>query len=66
VGLNGVAAFAAAVAVVFAVITGLRREVFGPRRRLKAEFGLEALERRMACGEITKEEFEKAKHTLGA
>lgn len=64
--LIGVAAFAAAVAVLFVLITGLTRVAFGPRRRLEAELGLEALEARLAQGEITREEFEQARRALGA
>ncbi len=62
----GVAVFAAAVVVLFVAITGLARAVFGPRRRLEAELGLEALERHLASGEITREEFEQARRALGA
>jgi uncharacterized membrane protein len=64
--LIGVVVFAAAVAMLFVVITWLARAVFGPRRRLEAELGLEALGRRLARGEITREEFEQAKRALGA
>jgi uncharacterized membrane protein len=64
--LIGVSVFAAAVAVLFVVIAWLARAAFGPRRRLEAELGLEALERRLARGEITREEFEKARRALGA
>ena len=64
--LIGLAAFAAAVAVLFVAVTWLARAVFGPRRRLEAELGLEALERRLARGEITREEFEQARRALGA
>ncbi len=62
----GVAAFAAAVAVLYVVITRLTRAAFGPRRRLEAELGLEALQQRLARGEITREEFEQARRALGA
>jgi len=64
--LLGLAAFAAAVALLFMAVTWLARAVFGPRRRLEAELGLEALERRLARGEITREEFEQARRALGA
>ncbi len=62
----GVAAFAAAVAVLYVVITRLTRAAFGPRRRLEAELGLEALQQRLARGEITREEFDQARRALGA
>jgi hypothetical protein len=55
-----VAVFAATVAVLFIAIKGLARAMFGPRRQLEAELGLEALERRLERGEITQEEFEQA------
>ena len=64
--LIGLAAFAAAVAVLFVAVRGLTRAAFGPRRRLEAELGLEALEGRLARGEITREEFEQARRALGA
>lgn len=64
--LIGVAVFAAVVAVLFVVVTWLARVVFGPRRRLEAELGWEALEARLARGEITQEEFEQARRALGA
>jgi uncharacterized membrane protein len=64
--LIGVAVFAAAVAVLFVAVTRVTRAVFGPRRRLEAELGLEALEARLARGEITQEELEQARRALGA
>ncbi len=64
--LIGVAAFAAAVTVLFLLVTRLSGAAFGPRRRLEAELGLEALEARLARGEITQEEFEQARRSLGA
>jgi len=64
--LIGALVFVGAVAVLFVSITWLARAVFGPRRRLEAELGLEALERRLARGEITREEFELARRALGA
>jgi uncharacterized membrane protein len=62
----GVAVFAAAVAVLFVAVTWLARAVWGPRRRLEAQLGLEVLEGRLARGEITREEFETARRALGA
>jgi uncharacterized membrane protein len=64
--LIGALVFVGAVAVLFVSITWLARAVFGPHRRLEAELGLEALERRLARGEITREEFEQARRALGA
>ncbi|HYN47845.1 MAG TPA: SHOCT domain-containing protein [Candidatus Nanopelagicales bacterium] len=55
-----------AVALLFVAVRWLARNLFGPRRRLEAELGREALERRLARGEITREEFEQAKRALGA
>jgi len=64
--LIGTLVFFGAVAALFVGITWLARALFGPRRRLEAELGLEALEQRLARGEITREEFEQAKRALGA
>ena len=64
--LIGTLVFFGVVAVLFVAITWLARTLFGPRRRLEAELGLEALEQRLARGEITLEEFEQAKRALGA
>ncbi|MFH0751408.1 MAG: SHOCT domain-containing protein [Chloroflexota bacterium] len=64
--LIGLAAFAAAVAMLFMAVTWLARAVFGPRRRLEAELGLEVLEGRLARGEITREEFEQARRAQGS
>ena len=47
------------------LVTRVARRLFGPRRRLEAELGLEVLEGRLARGEITPEEFEQAKRALG-
>ncbi len=64
--LIGTLVFFGAVAALFVAIRWLARTLFGPRRRLEAELGLEALEQRLARGEITLEEFEQAKRALGA
>jgi len=40
--------------------------LFGPRRRLEAEMGLDAFRARLARGEITAQEFEQAKRAPGA
>jgi uncharacterized membrane protein len=55
--------------VVFALFFVIRRGtrmLLGPRRRLEAEMGLDALRARLARGEITAQEFEQAKRALGA
>ena len=62
----GTVVFFRAVAVLFVAVSWLARAVFGLRRRLEAELGLEALERRLARGEITQEEIEQAERALGA
>ncbi len=49
----------------FMMITRGTRMLFGPRRRLEAEMGLDALRARLARGEITAQEFEQAKRALG-
>jgi uncharacterized membrane protein len=57
------------VGVVFAlffVITRGTRMLFGPRRRLEAKMGLDALRARLARGETTTQEFEQAKRAVGA
>jgi uncharacterized membrane protein len=64
--LIGTLVFSGVVAALFVAITWLARALFGPRRRLEAELGLEGLEQRLARGEITREEFEHAKRGLGA
>ena len=55
-----------AVALLFVAVRWLARNLFGPRRRLESELGLEALEGRLARGEITREEYEQARRALGA
>lgn len=61
----GVALFAAAVAVLFVVVTRGTRRVLGPKRRLETELGMEQLEGRLSRGEITQDEFDQAKRALG-
>jgi uncharacterized membrane protein len=58
--------FLVVVFALFVVITRGTRMLFGPRRRLEAEIGLDALRARLARGEITAQEFEQAKRALGA
>lgn len=58
--------FFGVVFALFFVITRGTRTLFGPRRRLEAEMGLDALRARLARGEITAQEFEQAKRALGA
>jgi uncharacterized membrane protein len=57
--------FLGAVFALFVVITRGTRMLFGSRRRLEAEMGLDALRARLARGEITAQEFEQAKRALG-
>jgi|BarGraNGADG00212_1021973.scaffolds.fasta_scaffold46046_2 uncharacterized membrane protein len=64
--LVGAVIFLAAVYAVFLVITRGTRSLFGPRRRLEAEMGLDVLRARLARGEITAQEFEQARRALGA
>jgi uncharacterized membrane protein len=65
VALLALFVFFGAVFALFFVITRVTRAILGPRRRLEAELGLEALERRYAQGEITQEELDQAKRALG-
>jgi len=58
--------FLGAVFALFFVITRGTRMLFGPRRRLEAEMGFDALRARLARGEITMQVFEQAKRALGA
>jgi uncharacterized membrane protein len=58
--------FLVVVLALFFVITRGTRMLFGPRRRLEAEMGLDALRARLGRGEITAQEFEQAKRALGA
>jgi uncharacterized membrane protein len=58
--------FLGALFALFFVITRGTRTLFGPRRRLEAEMGLDAFRARLARGEITAQEFEQAKGALGA
>lgn len=58
--------FLGVVFALFLVITQGTRMLFGPRRRLEAEMGLDALRARLAQGEITAQEFEQAVRALGA
>lgn len=64
--LVGAIVFFGVVFALFFVITRAARAFFGPHRRLEAELGLEALEARLARGEITRQEFEQARRALGA
>ncbi len=63
--LVGVAIILGVVFTLFFVITRGARLAFGPRRRLEADLGLDALKARLARGEITTQEFEQAKRALG-
>jgi uncharacterized membrane protein len=59
------AAFIAVVLVLFFVVSRVTRVILGPRRPIEEELGLEVLRKRLARGEITKDEFEQAKRALG-
>lgn len=61
----GFIAFALAVAVLYVLIRALARGAFGRSRRLEAELGREALERRRKAGEISQSEYDQAVSTLG-
>ena len=54
------------VAVLFFVVFRATRAMFGPRRRLEADLGVEVLQGRLARGEITQTEFDQARKALGA
>ncbi len=56
--------FAAAVAVLYVLVTRGTRRVLGPKRRLESALGMEALEARRGRGEITQAEFDQAKRAL--
>jgi uncharacterized membrane protein len=58
--------FVGAVALLFVAVRWLARSLFGSRRRLESVLGLEALDGRLARGEITREEYEQARRALGA
>ena len=60
----GVVVFAGIVALLFLVISRGTRAMFGPRRRLEAELGRDALKARLARGDITKAEFDEADRSL--
>jgi len=64
--LVGLVVFFGVVFALFFLITRGTRAMFGSRRRLEAELGLEALEARLARGEITRAEFDQARRALGA
>lgn len=56
------------VAVLVAAVTirAVARRLFGPRRRLEELMGLEALDARLARGDISREEYEQARHALAS
>ena len=61
----GLVVFFGVVFALFILITRGTRAIFGPRRRLEEELGLEVLRGRLARGEITPDEFEQARRALG-
>lgn len=60
----GLTLFFGLVFALFFVITRGTRAILGPRRRLEEELGLEVLRGRLARGEISPAEFERAKRAL--
>lgn len=60
--IAALAIFCLAVIALYVVLV----RMFGPRRRLETALGMEALRARLTSGEITREEFDEAKRTLGA
>ncbi len=61
----GLLVFIGLLMVLYYLVSRGTRMLFGPRRRLEAELGLEVLEQRLSRGEISNEEFEQAKRALG-
>lgn len=59
------AAAIALVLVLFVAIRTIARGLFGRDRRLERAVGLEVLDARLARGEITREEYDQARQTLG-
>jgi len=60
------AVFGAIVILAFLLITRVTRAIVGPQRRLERDLGVEVLDARLARGEITREEYDRAKRALGA
>jgi len=58
--------FLAIVLGLFVGIRWLTRTLFGPRRRLASELGLEVLEGRRLRGEISDAEYSEGRRILGA
>ena len=63
--LVGLVVFAAFVAMAYFAISRGTRAVLGPRKRLEEEVGLGVLRDRLRRGEISQDEFDQAKLTLG-
>jgi uncharacterized membrane protein len=61
----GLLVFIGLLMVLYYLVSRGTRMLFGPRRRLEAELGLEVLEQRLSRGQISNEEFEQAKRALG-
>ena len=57
--------FVGAVVGLYFIVVRTTRTIFGPKRRLEADLGLEVLRRRLASGEISQEQFEQGKQALG-
>ncbi len=60
------AVFGAIVILAYVLITRLARAIAGPQRRLERDLGVEVLDARLKRGEITPEEYERAKRALGS
>jgi uncharacterized membrane protein len=61
----GIAVFGVVVLLLLFIIVRSTRALMGPRSRLEEELALEVLRGRLARGEITQEEFERARRALG-
>ena len=60
------AVMAAIVVVGVLAIRAVTRRLFGPRRRLEELMGIEALDARLERGDITREEYDRARRALTA
>ncbi len=60
-----VAILVLAVVAFYLVVCILARAMFGNRRRLEEELGLDALRHRFERGEITQQQFDEARRALG-
>lgn len=63
-GILVLVVMALVVAVAFVVIRSGTRRLLGERRRLEEQLGLEALQARFQRGDITLDEFDRARRAL--